>query len=234
MIRRILAVLLAGTVLLSGCSSDDPAPASTTAPAPDAKALIAAAHQKLIAAKAIAIVMTSSGVPDNVAGVMGAEGDGLIDQATPKFKGKATGRLQGMSGNFDVIAIGEKTWIKFFTPGYVAFDLARIGATSPALLFQPETGLASVLPQLTEAAIGEQKREGSEVLTTITGKIPGATLKKLLMVGTPETVYQADFGLTETQELRTVSFTGEFFPGATSTYRLVLSGYGKTVDIQAP
>lgn len=42
------------------------------------------------------------------------------------------------------------------------------------------------------------------------------------------------FGITDAGELRQATMTGPFFAGATSTYTLTLSNYGKAVTITAP
>ena len=78
-------------------------------------------------------------------------------------------------------------------------------------------------------------RRGAEVLTTITGTLPGASVVDLFLIGDRSGSYAVSYGLTDGQQLRTVGLTGAFFgAGTSSTYTLALDRYGQPVTITRP
>lgn len=223
-----LRLLLVATILmgLTGCSG-----ASVTA---DPQGILSAAHDSLASATSVTITLTSEDVPKGSEGVTAAEGVGAFDATTPKFKGTVTGKLKGIAGDFGVIAIGDEMWIKFFTPTFLPFDLGATGALNPASLFNPTTGLPSLLEKTTEISGGEQQRDGKEVLDTVTGKLSGDVVSSLLKLGEPGSTFDVTYGITAEGQLRTAVLSGEFFPGSTSTYTFVVTDYGTPVDIERP
>ena len=83
--------------------------------------------------------------------------------------------------------------------------------------------------------VAGQVRAGSEVLTTITGTIPGAAVVDLFKIGDRNGTFDVTYGLTDGDELRQVTLTGPFFgAGTSSTYVLTLDQYGQPVTITAP
>lgn len=223
-----LPLFLAVTMLLvvTGCSG-----ASGVA---DPEGALSAAHDSFASASSVTIALTSEDVPKSSEGVTAADGVGAFDATTPKFKGTVTGKLQGIAGDFGVIAIGDEMWIKFLTPSYVALDLGTTDVLNPASLFNPSTGLPSLLEKTTDVAAGEQQREGDEVLDSVTGKIPGELVSSLLKLGEPGSTFEVRYGITADGELRKAVLTGEFFAGATSTYTFLVTDYGTAVDIERP
>ena len=106
--RRRFVLLSAPVLLLaSACGGESP---SDTAPA-DPTQLVQQASTAFAEAKTVAFTLASEGVPKDVDGVSAADGSGVIDATEPKFKGKITGRVSGLTGSLDVIAIGNETWI---------------------------------------------------------------------------------------------------------------------------
>lgn len=223
-----LPLILAATVLLvaTGCSG-------TTGGA-DPEGALAAAHDSFASASSVTITLSSEDVPKNSEGVTAADGVGAFDATTPKFKGTVTGKLQGVAGDFGVIAIGDEMWIKFFTPDYMPLDLEAIDVLNPATLFNPTTGLPSLLEKTTEIAAGEQQRDGEDVLDIITGKLSGDVISSLLKLGESGSTFDVTYGITADGELRKAVLTGDFFPGATSTYTFLVKDYGTPVDIERP
>lgn len=223
-----LRFFLAATMLLvaTGCSG--------TSEATDPEGTLSAAHDSFASASSVTITLTSEDVPKSSQGVTAADGIGALDAATPKFKGTVTGTLQGVAGDFEVIAIGDEVWIKFFTPDYAPFDLEAINAPNPANLFNPTTGLPALLAETTDVASGEQQRDGDDVLEIITGKLSGELVSSLLKLGEPGSTFDVTYGITADGELRTAVLTGEFFPGSTSTYTFTVKDYGTPVDIERP
>ena len=230
--RRPLA-LLAGAatgaaLLLAGCSGGDDAPAQSPTEQ------LAAAKVAFDAAKTVQLDLTSRDVPPRVNGVTQAKGAGVIDPTTPKFQGTITGSIKGVAGTIDVIAIGEDTYLKFFTPDYVKTDLDTINAPNPAMFFDPETGISSLLTQTADPKADGQTRSGTEVLDKVSGTLPGSTIEDLFHLGDGTGTYSVSYGITDADQLRTASLTGPFFPGVKATYVLTLTDYGAPVEIASP
>ena len=73
------------------------------------------------------------------------------------------------------------------------------------------------------------------MLQTVTGSLPGRDIAGLLAIGDPAATFGVTYGLTDPgNELRTVTLTGPFFRGSTSTYALTLDRYGDPVEIRQP
>ncbi len=226
--RRLFLALPAVALSLSACSggsggtSEDPA------------ALLKTAAEKIANAKSVGFALSSKDVPAASDGVTAAEGSGVIDAAEPKFKGTFTGRLGGVSGSIGLMTIGEDAYTKFFDENYKPFDLTKSGAPNPGALFHPQTGMGSLITQASGLTLGERVREGKDVLREIKGKLPGAEVKRLFHLGDGTKPFDIVFGIAESGELRKTVTTGEFYPGTTSTYTIVLKDYGVPVDITRP
>lgn len=221
----LTAGLLATAILLAGCSGAGGA---------DPQERIDAAQATIENADAITINLSSSDVPTTVDGVQAATGTGVIDGDLIKFEGEFQGRVAGMTATVSILAIGDDTYLKLFTPDYEAADLNALGVPNPTTFFAPNTGIASLIGATTSLATGEQVREGEDILTQITGTLDGEHIHALLGVGDPGTTFNVTYGLTDDNELRTAVLEGEFWEGSTSTYTLLLTDYGKTVPIEAP
>ncbi len=227
--RRLLsAVPVAAVLALTGCSG------SSSPAAEDPAVTLAAAKAKLEAAKFVAFTLTSKDVPGDRNGVTAADGVGEIDPTTPKFKGTFTGRIGGIGGTIGLLTVGDEVFIKFFNDAYKPFDLASAGAPNPSDLFSPSTGLSSILGKTTTLAFGARAREGKDVLREITGTLPGSEISRLFKLGDGTKDFQITYGVTEDGELRRTTTVGEFYPGVTSTYVIVLKDYGKAVEITRP
>ena len=219
----------AAVLVVAACSS--PAkPEPTRAPA----AVLAVAKAKLDATTGVTFVLTSQGVPAGVDGVLSALGDGAISATEPKFKGTIQATVKGVSGQIDLIAIGRDTWMKFFTPDYTPVDLTTLGAPNPADLFDPAQGISTLLTSAQAPVAKGQIRQGAELLTAYAAKVPGATVKRLLNLGTGSGQFDATFGIADSGQLRMAVLTGPFYPGVTSVYTLIVKDYGKSVAIVRP
>jgi lipoprotein LprG len=229
--RRALltALLVAGAVGLSACS-DSPSQAKEPTPA----VLLATAKQKLDATTGVSFTLASAAVPKGVNGVSAAKGIGVVNPA-PAFKGTVNATVSGVTGTVDVIAVDKDVYMKLFTPEYNKVDPAVFGAPNPAQLFNKSSGISTLLPATTGLVRGDRAREGNDVLKTVRGKVPGDRIAALFVFGDKSGVFDVTYGLDEkTGQLRKATMTGPFFPGATSTYTLLLTGYGNPATITKP
>lgn len=245
----LLPLVLTAAVLASCTSSDN---SSDKKPAkPTAAQQLAAAKVKVDAATSMHLTVRSSGVPDSVNGVLGADGSGTH---APAFKGSLDARISGFEAKVDVVAINKLLYVKLpFTTDFVEADPKQYNAPDPAQLFAKEGGVTSLLTATTNPVAGPKVRAGPDVVQTITGTLPGAAVNKLLNVGDPTKPFKVTYGITDPGgELRTVTMTGPFYgkapaasgqstPGpsagssaATSTYTLTLDKYGAPVEIRKP
>lgn len=228
-----MAVLLVAAMwMTAGCSGSDPAADKTPTEQ------LAAAKAKLDAAPSVHLTLRSSGIPESASGVLGAEGSGTN---APAFKGTLDARISGFGAKVEVVAVDKVLYLKLpFTTDFVPADPKEYNAPDPARLFARQGGISSLLTATVNPVEGKKIRVGPDVLQTITGTLPGASVTKLLSVGDATKTFKVTYGLTEPGgELRTVSMTGPFFKGpastpATSTYALTLDNYGAQVEISKP
>ena len=214
-------------VALGACSGSNKAAAKTPAQQ------LAATKVKVDAATSMHVALRSSGIPDSVNGALGADGVGTH---APAFKGTLDARISGFEAKVEVVSVDKLLYVKLpFTTQFVPADPKTYNAPDPAQLFATQGGITSLMTATTNLVEGAQIRVGPEVLTTITGTLPGARVDKLLNVGDASKTFKVTYGITDPGgELRTVTMTGPFYAGATSTYTLTLDQYGAPVEISKP
>ena len=215
---------------LASCSSD---PEGTSPTELTAAQQLAAAKAKVDAAPSVHLKLDSANVPDGSSGVVSADGWG---KHPPAFKGTFKVALQGIQADAEITSLDGEVYAKLpLIPGTNKIDPATFGLPDPAVLFAPDKGLTTLLTATTSPVVGDKVRKGSEVLTTVSGKLPGAAVADLFLIGDRNGTFDASYALTDSQELRQVTLTGPFFgPGTTSTYTLTLDQYGKPVTITKP
>ncbi len=194
---------------------------------------LAAAKAKADAATSMHLTLRSSGIPESANGALGADGSGTH---TPAFKGTLDARISGFQAKVEVVAIDKLLYLKLpFTTQFAEVNPKDYNAPNPALLFAVDGGVTSLLTSTTNPVEGKPTREGADVLKTITGKLPGERIAKLLNIGDATKTFDVTYGLTDPGgELRKVTVVGPFFQGATSTYTLTLDKYGDPVEISEP
>jgi lipoprotein LprG len=222
--RATLALLI--LFALAACSGSESAKAT---PAEQ----LAAAKVKVDAASSLHLTLRSIGIPATANGVLTGDGTGTH---APAFKGTLGARISGFEAKVEVVAIDKLLYVKLpFTTEFVQADPKTYNAPDPAQLFAKEGGISSLLTATTNPVEGPQTRVGSDVLNTITGTLPGASVAKLLNIGDATKPFKVIYGITEPGgELRTVTMAGPFYKGATSTYTLTLDNYGAPVEISKP
>lgn len=220
---------------LAACSggADKPAAGRLTA-----AGQLGAARAKADAATSMHLTLRSSGVPASANGVLGADGSGTH---APAFKGTLDGRFSGFQAKVQVVALGGLLYAKLpFAAGFAQVDPKEYHAPDPARLFATEDGITSLMTATTDPVEGAKVRAGAEVLRTITGKLPGDRVVKLLGRGDPTKAFDVTYGITDPGgELRRVTVTGPFYKDATSTpvtstYILTLDRYGVPLVISKP
>ena len=225
----LAAVCLMTTASCSG-SGDTPSPTQST---PSAADRLTAAKAKVDAAPSVHLALASKDVPQGSNGIISADGWG---KHPPAFKGTFKVRLGGIEADAEITSVDGAVYAKLpFVPGTQKVDPATLGLPDPATLFSTDAGLTSLMAKTVAPKVSGQVRAGSEVLTTITGTIPGAAVVDLFKIGDRNGTFTVTYGLTEANELRQVTLTGPFFgAGTSSTYVLTLDQYGQPVTITAP
>ena len=228
-----LRSLTAGLTLLfalTACSGGQSGAAPAKATPADR---LAAAKAAMDRAASVHLVLTSRDVPTAADGVLGADGVGTH---APAFKGRLDARISGIQAAVDVVSVGSALYLKLpFTDRFVRTDPRTYQAPDPATLFATDGGISSLLTRTTGPRLGDRTRSGSTVLQTVTGSLPGRDIAGLLAIGDPAATFGVTYGLTDPgNELRTVTLTGPFFRGSTSTYALTLDRYGDPVEIRQP
>lgn len=228
----VLVALLALVAGLSACTGGgSPKPTTTTEQTPAQR--LAAARAELEASPAVDFELTSAGLPGKAVGVSGAKGTGSFDP--PSFKGTLDATINGVTGTVQVIAVEQDVYLKFFTPGYNKVDPSDYGAPNPAQLFNPQTGITSLIAKTTDPAKGQRTRDGATVLDTITGTVPGSAVADLFVIGDRNGTFDITYGITrDGTDLRTVVLKGPFYAGTTSTYTLRLKALDQAVAITRP
>jgi lipoprotein LprG len=232
---KIVAAVLTGLCLLgtAACTGDKGSPQPTQQAELTPAQRLDAAKAALDAATSVHLTLTSAGVPSGASGLISGEGWGAHP---PAFKGTFKVGVAGVQADAEITSVGGEVWAKLpLVPGTHKINPKDYGLPDPATLFSPEHGLTTLLPATTSAAAGKQTRKGSEVLTSVTGELPGSAVVGLLGIGDRSATYHATYLLTDANQLRQVTLEGPFFgSGTTSTYTLVLDRYGEPVSITKP
>ena len=227
----LLAALLATVLVLAACTSGGSSKPTPTEETPAQR--LTAARAGLESSPAVDFELTSAALPSKAVGVSGAKGTGLFKP--PSFKGTLNATINGVTGTVEVIAVEQDVYLKFFTPGYNKVDPSDYGAPNPAQLFNPQTGITSLIAKTTDPAKGQRTRDGATVLDTITGTVPGSAVADLFVIGDRNGTFDVTYGVTrDGTDLRTVVLKGPFYAGTTSTYTLRLKTLDQAVAITRP
>lgn len=233
--RRIaLAVVL--VLLLTGCTDNKKSGSGSQTPAEDPMALLTAAKQTLDQTASVHLVLTGRDVPNGAVAL--TKGDGVATHA-PAFKGKLGVVSGGNPIEADVTAVGGKVYVKpSFSPSYVQFSpkqLADLGAPDPAVFLDPAKGVPSLLTALKNPAIKGESRQGSAVVTEVTGTLPGSSLAGIFPKVPKGKDFQASFKIDKSsKQLMAATVSGPFYTSATTAYDLTLDKYGEPVTITPP
>ena len=107
------------------------------------------------------------------------------------------GRLSGLTATVPVTSVGGKVYAKLPLQTKYAVDRsAEYGAPDPADFADPEKGLSGLLTKLEDLEKG-RRPGGDQILTTYTGTLPGAAVKKIIPSADAKGTYETRSGIDE-------------------------------------
>jgi lipoprotein LprG len=234
-VKRWVALCAVVALALMGCSGKKSTDGDNRK-GEDAVTLLTEVKKTIDATASVHLVLTGRDLPDNAQALV--SGDGVATH-TPAFKGKLTVRSAGAPIDAQVVAIGSKVYAKLsFSPTYIELppsQLAGLGAPDPAVLLDPAKGLTSVLPTLKDPQIKGETRQGSKVLTEVTGSVTGKSLQGIFPKAPADQDFPSTFKIDkDAKQLVSATISGPFYSGATSSYDVTLDKYGEKVEITKP
>jgi lipoprotein LprG len=219
-------LVLAASFGLISCSGDDIANGASL------EQRLVAAKEQLDASPSVRFVLSTDELPEGLAGLLEADGVGTH---APAFQGDIKVSQSGLSVEAKVVAVDTDVYAKIsFSPVYTRIDPADYGAPDPARLMDEKAGISSLLTAATMPADAGERREGADVLQSISATIPGSAVAGIFP-SAASTPFAATFDLTDTDQLRSAEITGRFYSGEPPvTYTLELTSYGERVEISPP
>jgi lipoprotein LprG len=225
-VRKIALTGAALALALCGCSGSDDS--KTDDQSTDER--LADAKTSFDDAEYIGFTMATDDLPDGVDGLTRAEGTGTH---APAFTGNVDVQTS-IAISAELIAVDGKVYAELPIVGWQDIDPADYGAPDPATLMSTDGGISSLFTATEDAAEGDSKRDGSEVLTTIDGTIPGADVQAIFpSAGTDD--FDVSYTLTDDNDIKAISVTGPFYGDAGDvTYDLDFDLDADAVEIEAP
>jgi lipoprotein LprG len=229
-VRTRLLALLSVVLLVAGCQGDSGGEKTDTS---ELQKRLSAARATIDEAETVDISLTTKSLPDGVTGLLSATGQG---NHSPAFKGEVKVVTGGSTLSADVVsAEGTLKAKTSFSPLYLEIDPASLKAPDPAALLDAETGVTQILDQTEALKAGDESRDGSDVLTTITGTLPGSLVRTIIPSADAEQTFDVKYRLTDDDELRDATLTGPFYPeGGDVTYTVKITTSDKPVTIKVP
>jgi lipoprotein LprG len=210
---------------LCGCKGNDDS--GNEDQTPDER--LAEAKTSFDDAEYIKFSMATDNLPDGVDGLVSAEGTGTH---APAFTGEVDVQT-AIAINAKLIAVDGKVYAELPIVGWTDIDPADYGAPDPATLMDTESGISSLFTSTEDAEEGDSTRDGSEVLTTIDGTIPGEDVNAIFpSAGTDP--FEVSYTLTDDNTLKAITITGPFYGSDDVTYDLDFDLDADPVEIEAP
>ncbi len=222
-----LALGLAAALVLSGCGGgggdDEKSPSE----------VMATAKKNLDETSSVHLVLSTKATPASGNGVLGATGD-LTSE--PAFEGEVKVVLSGLTATVPVTSVGGKVYAKLpLQTTFRPIDPAEYGAPDPADFADPENGLSGLLTKLKDLEEAGESRQGETILTTYSGTLDGAAVKKIIPSAAADKTYKTRVGVDDKGFAITVRVTGAFFADSEDvTYDVTFDSYGKAVTIKPP
>jgi lipoprotein LprG len=228
----VATVVLLSVAGLSGCSEDSGAEPEEQTP----EQVLDTAARTLTETSGLQLDLTTDDLPAGVTGIVKAAGTATNEPAA--FEGTISVVLTGTTFDVPVIAVDDTVHAQIpLTPGWNEVDPADYGAPDPARLIDGDTGFPALLGTTEGLEEGESVRGGAnndEVVTTYTGTVPGADMKKVIPSSAGDS-FDVEWQVTDEGELRRADLTGVFYPdSAEMTYTVTFAEYGTEKDITAP
>ena len=225
---RVLTALLGSLLLMlpSACTQDDE---QDRTPAE----VLAAAKKRLDDTSGVTLSLTGERLPDGVDGLLEATGVGTH---APAFDGDLTVLVDNLSLKVPVVAVDGQVFAKLpFDPKFVEIDPADYGAPDPAALMSTEGGISSWLTAAEGVEEGEASRNGSRVLTSYSGTLPGEAVVSVIPSADETADFPCTFLVDEDGLLDSAEVVGPFYAGKDEVeYTVTLSDYGTEKDITKP
>ncbi len=224
----VLTATLVAALMLTGCGGE-----AKKAKAQTPTQVMNEAKKHLDDASSVHIELATDSTPSGGNGVLGASG---VITHDPAFEGDVKVVLSGLTATVPITSTGGKVYAKLpLQTRYSAINPDEYGAPDPADFADPDQGLSALLTQLDGLKKGSKSRSGDVILTSYSGTVPGAAVKKIIPSASAKETYETKVGLDEGGYVRTIKVTGTFFSGNDDvTYNVLLSGYDKDVKITAP
>lgn len=221
-----LVGLVALTAPLGGCSDGGGSDQ-------DPEATLAAAKTALDETPGVTLSLTAPELPDGVDGVLAATGTATH---APAFDGDLVVLVNGLEVDVPVVSVDGTVFAQLpFTTSFAEVDPADYGAPDPALLMDPDTGLSSWLVEATGVESGDRVRDGTDVLSSYTGTLPGAVVDASIPSADESADFPVTFLVDEDGRLRSVEVSGPFYDAdATVDYTVDLDDYGTDQDVSRP
>ena len=218
----VAAVVAAFTLAGCGGPSSDPA------------TLLRQAKQVVDSAPSAHFELTSSPVKGSGPFITGGSGN---MKRPNSFTGSLSVDFSGLSLSIQVVAIGGVFYAQLPTStSFQKTDPTAYGFGDPSMFLDPNHGLSNLLTICTQPSLGSDDRNNGEELHEVNCSLPGSAVASLLTDAAPSQPVSATFGIAATSnQLRKVVLTGPFYMGAgTTTFTLIIDGYGKSVTITPP
>ena len=222
-----LAALAALTTTLAACSDGGEGTEATP------EDVLAAAKVALDETSGVTLSLTTQQLPDGVDGVLDATG---VATRAPAFDGDLVVLVNGLEVDVPVVSVDSTVWARLpFTRSFSKVDPADYGASDPARLMDPDSGLSSWLTAATGVEEGDRVRDGEVVLSSYTGTLPGTVVDASIPSADEDATFPATFRIDEDGRLRAVDVSGPFYgPNGVVDYTVEVDDYGTDQDISPP
>jgi len=231
--RTLILTLASMTLALAGCTGSSDDGKADKADTAKLQARLTEARKTLDDAETITISLATEKLPSGVTGLLSAKGKG---NHSPAFDGKVKVVTGGSSVDADVIAVNGKVYAKTsFAPVFLTISPASLKAPDPASLLDADTGITQILVKTKKISEGGKSRDGSDVLTTIKGTLPGSLVKDIIPSADADESFDDTYRLDDDNVLRDAKLKGPFYPnGGDVTYTVKLTTSDTAVTIEPP
>lgn len=228
--HRVVVLLVASLSWLVACGDDGAADQ-------DPSQVLSEAKQALDETSGVTLSLTAPELPDDVDGVLEATG---VATHAPAFDGDLVVMVNGLEVDVPVVSVDGVVYAQLpFTTSFAQVDPGDYGAPDPARLMDPETGLSAWLTAATDVEAGDRVRDGSLVLSTYTGSLPGEVIGASIPSADTDADFPATFRIDEDGLLRSVEVSGPFYGAEGSAdqavdYTVRVDDYGTEQVVTVP